>query len=216
MKNLFTLIAVLSTTFLLAQTNKTDGNASNISQALVIAAESNSNSAFGSAVYFFNPKNNIEGSVHLFKNWDNYSVIHTSDKQRLVLKNINLNLERNTFESKIGKDSLFTFNFNNIEKFVINGKVFKKYNDKNIKRIFQVLYNSKDVEILKGYKIILVKGSPNPMLNRFSDKYIQKQYYYLKRNNTIKSFKFKKKNILELVGGDEQKVKKIMNLAKKE
>lgn len=209
MKKLFLLIAVVSVSTLVAQTNRTDPNGSNISQNLYLAANSNNN--FGASTVFFNPEKKAEGSVRLFKNWDNSAVIHSNDGQRFSLNNINLNLERNTFESRVGQDSLFTFNFNNIKKIVVNGKVFKSYYNGGENRVFQEVYSSPDFDILRGYKVTLVKGSANPMLNRSTDKYVKKEFYYLRQNDIITDFKLKKKNVANLIGGDQDAAKNIID-----
>ena len=56
---------------------------------------------FGAAAVFINPKREVKGSVYLFEDWENTGIIHTNDGQRFMLRNINLNLQRNTFESRI-------------------------------------------------------------------------------------------------------------------
>ena len=102
-----TLMASLS----YAQNNNVENNSQG-----VFASVGNSAKSYGStSSTFFNPAKKAQGSVHLFKEWNNLAVIYSSDEQKFSLKNINLNIERNTFESKISEDSIFTFNFNNIE-----------------------------------------------------------------------------------------------------
>lgn len=212
MKKAIILLMILSVGLLSAQTNRTDPNGSDISNALLVSA--NSDTRFGASTYFFNKEKKAKGSVHLFKTWDNNAVIHSTEGRRFSLKNINLNLERNVFESLVGQDSLFSFNFNNIEKFVINDKEFRNYYSEGENRVFQVVYQSGDFQILKGYKVTLVKGSVNPMLNRSSDKYVKKEYYYLRQNNAIVPLKLKKKAIANLVDGDTDKAQEIITQIK--
>jgi len=196
-----------------AQTNRTDGNAAGVSENMLKSARGGIGN-FGQSAYIFNKAKRAEGSVHLFKGWKNAAVIHTSDGQKFSLRNINLNLEANTFESQIGQDSLFTFNFNNIKEVVVNGKSFSNYYYNGESRVFQSLHVQGGKELLKGYKVELIKGSANPMLNRSTDKYVQKDYYYIRENDQIKSFKLRKKNVLSLVDGNETLAKQIMKRAK--
>ena len=86
----------------IAQTNKNDRAASGISESMIKAANSNQN--FGAGTVFFNPEKKAEGSVHLYENWNNFGIIHAADGQKFSLKNINFNIENNTFKSKIGQD----------------------------------------------------------------------------------------------------------------
>lgn len=162
-------------------------------------------SGYGSSTMFYNNAKKAQGSVYLFKNWDNLAVIHTGDQQKFSLKNINLNIERNVFESKISEDSIFTFNFNNIDRFVVSNRVFKSHYYDSSNRVFEVIYESGKLTLLKGYKIQLVKGSPNPMLNRSTDKNVQKQFYFIKNGNVIEPFKLKKSNILGLMSSEQAK-----------
>ena len=184
-----------------SQNNATENNG-----AQMFGAVASSSRSYGSTSgMFINPAKKAQGSVHLFKDWNNLAMIHASDAQKFSLKNINLNIERNTFESKISEDSIFTFNFNNIDKFVINNRVFKNYYNNGENRVFEVIYDSGQLVLLKGYKIQFVKGSPNPMLNRSTDKTVQKEFYFIRQNSSIRSFRLKKSNILDLLSPDQAK-----------
>ncbi len=178
----------------------------------LLRAASATQSQYGSAAIFINPKRNVEGSVYLFPEWENYVAIVTSDNQKFSLKNINLNIEQNVFQSKFSRDSLFTFSFNNIDRFVINNKVFKNYFYDNDNRVFEIIYESDGFSLMKGYRVQLIEGSVNPMVNRKNNKLVQKYTYYVKRSDNISTFKFSKKKILGLVSSD--RVKKIEQYAK--
>lgn len=206
MKNILTLVITLFVGVIAAQNSRVVNGGTLGSDELFNAANS-SLSSYGVSATFYNPKKQVEGSVHLFNNWNNFAVIFTSDNQKFALKNINLNIERNTFESKIPGDSIFTFNVNNIAKFVINNKVFKNLYYNNENRIFEMIYESDKFLIIKGYRIELVAGSVNPMVNRKNDKYVQKSSFYLKQGEIIKPFKLSKKRILKLIGDQERVAK---------
>jgi hypothetical protein len=201
MKKHILFITVMITSLSFSQNNTTENNG-----AQMFGAVASSSRSYGSTSgMFINPAKKAQGSVHLFKDWNNLAMIHSSDAQKFSLKNINLNIERNTFESKISEDSIFTFNFNNIIKFVINNRVFKNYYNDGENRVFEVIYDSGQLVLLKGYKIQFVKGSPNPMLNRSTDKNVQKEFYFIRQNSSIRSFRLKKSNILDLLSPDQAK-----------
>jgi hypothetical protein len=215
MKILLNIIAFLFTISVISQTNNNEGlHNSNSDNAVLVV---NDYSIYGESAVFFKPViKKAEGSIYLFDKWDNSCVVFSVDNQKLSIKNINLNLERNVFETKIGKDSLFTFNFNNIKMFVVNGKKFKNYYFEVGTKVFQSLYEQESYEILKFFHLQLVKGSVNPMLNRPKDKYIQKSSYYIRENNLIKPLRLKKKSILRLVGNDSKKAKELIEYLKKQ
>ena len=167
-------------------------------------------SNFGMSTYFVNPKRTIDGTVYLFDNWENYAVIYATNHQRYLLHNINLNIQRNSFESKVGKDSLFAFSFNNIEKFVINGRVFKNYYWDNDNRVYEVIADGKNFEILKGFSVKYIEGSPNPMLNRNNDRYVRYEKYYVKKDNKIGFLSLRKSRILRLLDLNDQQRNKVL------
>lgn len=211
MKNIFALTTLFIVGILPAQNNQ---SVINNSAETFRAAVGPAFGKYGASALFFNPKRKVEGSVYLFANWNNYAIIHTSDNQKFILRNINLNLKRNTFESKIGQDSLFTFSFNNIDKFVVNSIVFKNYYWDDDNRVYQVIFEDDNFSILKAFSLKLVEGSANPMINRKTDRYIKKERYYVKKDDKIIQFKLTKKRILKLVGDDENKALEIQEYAK--
>ena len=116
--------------------------------------------------------------------------------------NINLNARRNVFESKIGTDSVFTFDFTNIEKMVVNNKTYKNIFSpvEGGYRLVEVVAETDDFAIYKDYKIDIKEGSPNPMLAQQNDKYLMKDSYYVKKGRSFKKFKLKKSSFLKLAG----------------
>ena len=101
--------------------------------------------SYGSSMTFYNPKRFTEGTYHLFESWDNTAAIYTISDEKFLVKRINLNLKRNSFEAKMNdSDSIFSFTFNNIKKIVINNKIYKNfyYDDDNRKFFFITLHFS--------------------------------------------------------------------------
>ncbi|MBT8272506.1 MAG: hypothetical protein KJO77_01780 [Bacteroidia bacterium] len=211
MRYLIVVMALLFSVTINAQDNQNLVN--NTSQSLA-SASTQQNSSYGSTLHVKNPRRRVEGTTYLYDNWNNMAIVHTSDNQRFAVRNVNLNLKLHTFEAKVGMDSIFTFNFNNIKKFVINDDVYKNYYWDDDNKVYQVIYETNDFQLLKGFKVILQEGSANPMLNRMTDKYIRKASYYLRKEDAIKPFRLTKKRILKLVNGDSETADKIENYAR--
>jgi len=153
--------------------------------------------SYGSSMTFYNPKRFIEGTYHLFENWDNIATIYTISNEEFLVKRINLNLTRNSFEAKISdSDSIFSFTFNNIEKIVINNRTYKNYyyNDNN--RVYEMLFDTDQYKFMKGFKVKLITGSANPMINRPNDKYVRGEEYFVMINGSISPLKKLKKKFL--------------------
>jgi len=171
-------------------------------------------SVTGTPLHFFNPARAVEGTIYLFDSWENSAVIHTTTNEKFLLRNINLNINRNMFESKIGNDSIYSFFFNNIEKFVINNRTFKNYYWDSDNRVYEVIAEGGDVEILKGFAIRFVEGSPNPMLNRYKDKYVTDEKYFVRKNDKIAKIRLKKSSIMKMLDLDKDKEAKVLDFAK--
>ena len=175
------------------------------------SAHASTNASFGASVFFVNPKRIVDGTVYLFDDWNNRGVIYTTGYEKLAINNINLNIKRNAFESKVGNDSLFSFSFNNIEKFVINNRVFKNYYWDNDNRVYEEIVKHKNYEILKGFNVKFVEGSSNPMLNRKNDKYIRNETYYVRKDGKISFLALKKSRILKLLDLNNQQKEKVLD-----
>lgn len=170
--------------------------------------DKNDTSRYGAFTYYSNPHVGIDGTVYLYDDWNHSVVVHTSDNKKLLIKNVNLNLMQNSFEAKIAEDSIFSFNFNNIEKFVLNNKEYKNFYYDDDNRVYELIYNSENLSVLKGFKINLIEASANPMNNRPRDRYVQASNYYLRKDGKIKPFTLKKNKILKIFE-DPKKVIKI-------
>ena len=162
------------------------------------------------STFFYNTRNVVIGSVYLFDEWTNSAEIHTLSNERFLVRNINLNINRNAFEAKLNdSDSIFSFNFNNISKIIINDKTYKNYfyNDDN--KVYEIIYEAENFSIMKGFSIKIVSKGANPMLNRANDKYAKFSSYFIKMNNSIKVFKLRKKSIYNLLNNDKSIISRV-------
>jgi len=165
--------------------------------------------SYGST-FFYNTRNVILGSVYLFDEWNNSAEIHTLSNERFLVRNINLNISRNAFEAKLtDSDSIFSFNFNNIKHLVINDKIYKNYFYKNDNKVYEIIYETNNFSIMKGFSIKVVSSSGNPMVNRSNDKYAKFSSYFIKLENSIKPFKLRKKSIYNLLDGDQKIIQRL-------
>jgi hypothetical protein len=190
---IFFIAFIFATSTVTAQNNQVEtGNAlNNLNDKLI------SGNSFGSSMMFYNPKRQIDGKFHLYENWNNTAIIHTLSDDKFLVKRVNLNLQRNSFESKMNNsDSIFSFTFNNIKKIVIGQAVYKNfyYNDDN--RVYQMLYESEKYKLMKGFEVKLISGSANPMVNRPNDKYVNP--IKLKKKSLYKTLELDKSNTSRL------------------
>ena len=201
MKNIIFLIAILfAASPIIAQNSQVEsGNAlNNLNNKLI------SGNSYGSSMMFYNPKRQIDGKFHLYENWNNTAVIHTLSDDKFLVKRVNLNLQRNSFESKMNNsDSIFSFTFNNIKKIVIGKAVYKNYYYNDDNRVYQMLYDSEKYKLMKGFEVKLITGSANPMVNRPNDKYVRGEDYFIMIEGVINPIKLKKKSVYKILDLDK-------------
>ena len=200
MKNIYLFITFLLFSFVaLAQTNTVDAGGSQAMENYAKLAAGNG-SNFGNSMMFYNPKRQIDGKFHLFEDWNNSAVIHTLSDDKFLVKRINLNIKRNSFEAKMNdSDSIFSFTFNNIKKIVINNKIYKNYYYEDDNRVYEMLYDSENYKLMKGFDVTLITGSANPLVNRPNDKYVRGEDYFIMVSGAISQVKLKKKAIFKLL-----------------
>lgn len=162
----------------------------------------------GSTSVVLNPPTKVQGAVHLFPSWRNTGVFTvTGLDKKLLIRNINYNLRRQVFESKMGRDSIFTFNLDNVEELLINQREFRNMFVPGERgyRLFEIIFESEEFAILKSHYLTINEGSDNPMVNRPS-RYVQNEDYYIKRGNSYKPFRMRKKDVLRAAGNQADAV----------
>lgn len=147
----------------------------------------------------------VEGSIYLFDEWENKGEIYLGNK-KYVTSNINLNINKDIFMSKIEGDSTFVYDILSLDKIVVNNRQFRSFYNpsENKNRIFEILFEEDNILLLRGYYITFIKSSPNPMVNRPDNKIKQRSNYFIYKNKSLQPFKLNKKKYLNLVS-DEQK-----------
>lgn len=172
--------------------------------------------SFGSSSLIRNPSRTIQGSVHLFDDWSSRGVAVVSPEQKISIQNLNFNVQRNTLESKLNRDSIFTFNASRLEKITINNHTFKHmyFPIKKGTRLLEVIGTAKNIAIYKDYELDVKEGNPNPMRGALKDKFIIRDYYYLQNGEDFKKFKLRKKAILKVMGDKATAVKEFADTNK--
>ena len=106
-------------------------------------------------------------------------------------------------------DSIFAFTFNNIKKIVINNKIYKNYYYDDDNRVYQMLFDTDEYKLMKGFEVKLISGSANPMVKRPNDKYVRGEDYFLMINGSISPIKLKKKSIFKSLKLDKLNTSKL-------
>lgn len=148
-------------------------------------------------------KKGIDGSVFLYDSWNNNGSVYL-DKKVFKLSNINYHVDRSSFMTKIENDSIFIFDFDLVDKIVVNKKTFKRFYHakEGTHKVFEIVHQGKDFSLLKHYTVELVEGSPNPMLGRPRSKIKHNSRYYIEKKGVIQDFKLKKSSVLGLLDSD--------------
>lgn len=199
MKKVISIVVILISAISLGQETGVNPN-NNTLGALATFGPDGAN--VGASSIVVNPPRPIDGSVYLFDTWRNNAVIET-EKASFKLRNINFDARKNAFVSQIpDTDSIFTFNFTNINRMVVNNRVFKNVYSpiEGGYKIYEVVAEAGDYAVYKDNYIEIKEGSPNPMLVQTNDKYIMRDSYFVKNGKSFKRLRVKKSTILKTFG----------------
>jgi hypothetical protein len=151
-----------------------------------------------------------DGTVYLFPNWEGQNTVYDTDNQKFVLQNLNYNILTKMLETKRGKDSLFTLEAKKVDFVDHASKIYRFYNIKGTRELFQELYASDNVKFLKGFNTAVKEGVINPLTQVYLQNekvYIEEKYYIKVKSGNFNEFKLKKRSVLKLMGDKESQIK---------
>jgi hypothetical protein len=153
--------------------------------------------------------NQIDGSLYLFPNWVNNSILIPKKGQSLQISNLNYNLSTKKLEALISKDSVFQLEIQQFDYLVQSNKKYKVINDGAINGLFLEMVNGEKIKLFKETRVIVDEGVLNPMTHeKFEeDKYLQKPVYYFLVSGKYEQAKLGKKTILKYMNDKEDIIK---------
>lgn len=143
-------------------------------------------------VGFVNPKSRTEGSAYYFENWNSTATVYLKEQGRYKIERANINLFDNTLEALYDENSVFTFDTDKLVQIVIDRKIFRPITLDGELRLLELLFN-KGVSVYKYRSMSYRQSSPNPMVNRRTNKYITTEKYYLYKDGQLTKMKLTKK-----------------------
>ena len=137
----------------------------------------------------------IEGSKYLFEDWnDDYLVVDLQGNE-FKLTNLNYDIVAKELETKISNDSIFIYNYNNLDYFVHKKQIYKIYNE----QVFLQVSNNEKFSLLKQFSVSIQNAVINPMTKEEMSpkKYILHTKYKILKENKLYDFKLNKKSFLD-------------------
>ena len=158
------------------------------------------------------PTNKIDRKEELlFKNWINNALV-VIDSKAYRLSEVNFNIQRKKFITRIGNDSLFFLKSDSFDEIVVSNKVFKPFGIGN-NDLYEVIYEGVEFSILKDYYLSVMEKSNDIMMDRSKDDIRQKSRYLLYRDGKTEVIRLRRKNILALI--KKEKINAIEEFMKK-
>lgn len=208
-KKIVFALCILALTSSLAQ-ERGEGSNSNLNTSRQGFGEQ---SFFDMGLGFVNPKAKTEGSAYYFDNWETEGIIYTSKKQRFKIKNININLFYNTLDALYDGNSVYTFNNENLVKIVINGKDFRVFKVENEVKILESFFRG-TFSVYRYNSVLYRDSSPNPMINRKTNKYVKKSRFYVYKKGNLERLKLSKKSFAKIFQSDTKSKEDILDFIK--
>ena len=141
-----------------------------------------------------------EIGMYLFDTWESDAIFHMNNNKNLKAKNINFNIQKDQFECKFAKDSLYIFD-HNFDFSLINAKKFKRYFIGSSPSYAEVLFEGENTTFIKKYNYKVLQSSPDPlMIRKDVNKVFVIHTYYLIDNKTeaLQLVKLKKSSFSKL------------------
>ena len=137
--------------------------------------------------------------LYLNDDFSNNGIIYV-DGQSYYLNNINFNITTNTFESRIKRDELFSYNGDYIDFVTINGLTFKKEGS----YFYEVLFEDENNQLLKKYDLKFKEGMVNRIDGSAGKKTVTvMNKFLLKSGDDITVLDLSKKGILSLIESEQ-------------
>ncbi len=149
-------------------------------------------SGFNMGPEFINAKIRTDGSAYYFEDWDAEAMIYLKEQGRYKIEAANINLLDNAFEALYDENKVYTFDTKNILQIIIKDKIFRTISFEGEPTLLELFFNEK-VTVYKHYSINYSKSSPNPMVNRKTNKFIRNERYYIEENGRLNKIKLTKR-----------------------
>lgn len=163
-------------------------------------------------IEFIGDLNDKNNDLYTFPNWNNTGVIYL-DSKAYHLANINFNVTRNSFDSRINRKKLFAFKSSRIDSVSINNLMFKKFGNS----FYEVLCENDSNVFLKKHDITFQKGIENRLGGGTlgKTKTLLAFNYLVKSGDVFKRVELNKSSILELLVSESDR-ESLINYVKKE
>lgn len=147
-----------------------------------------------------------DGTFLLHEDWNQSGVIMVGERKYLV-PNMNFHIGRDELMSKADNDSIFLFDLNTLDEFSFQNKRFKRYQDNRdgIYKVYEVVFDSRDISLLKRHSAELIKADPDPMKNRLRNKIVKKESFLIQKNGLMSDFSLKKSGYYNLIDKNQRK-----------
>ncbi|MFT6795132.1 MAG: hypothetical protein ACJART_000264 [Maribacter sp.] len=153
----------------------------------------------------------IKGSTYLFPDWKTNSIVNMKDGKNYKIPGLNYDVKLDKLVSKVGIDSLFSFNPATIDYANINNRTFKRYLDPELKRnsFYEIIVTNENLKLLKRINVAVKKGHINPMTKtqETPDTYVLKNSYFINKGDVSKKVPSKKREFIEIFGGVSGNIK---------
>jgi hypothetical protein len=151
----------------------------------------------------------IKGTVFLFEDWNNKSVVY-SIFNTYQLDKLNYNMLNDNFSVELSKDSLYILSKEKIDSVSIDSRTFVKRKLDNKVSFYEKIVQTKSIVLLKKYDVSQKEGSFNPLDGKTSPSVLYKEETYYIDNNGLTKIKPSKKTILPYFKDKANEVNKFL------